>query len=151
LFQDKTTFYRYNFNSQQLETFALGDGTVGPYSGTTQATPIIRSYNNNPIVSTPLSSTQVFPAGYPPTFTQNNISRIQNILISANTATSTLNVTDDGNGNLIGDCVAGGTINYQSGAITGLIFASCRGATFFYTLFSKSVCSTTSARSRIHH
>lgn len=121
-FQDKTTFYRYNFNSQQLETFASGDGTVGPYSGTTQATPIVKSVNNNPMVSTPTSSTGVFPSGYPPIFSENNISRIQNILIAANTANSSLRVTDDGAGNLIGDCVAGGTINYQTGAIANLNF-----------------------------
>lgn len=122
LFQDKTTFFRYNFNSQQLETFALGDGTAGPYSGVTQANPILRSYYNNPIVSTATAPTGVFPAGYPPNFTQNNISRIQNILISANTATSTVNVTDDGAGNLIGDCLSGGTINYQTGVISNLTF-----------------------------
>lgn len=121
-FQDRTTFYSYNFNSQQLETFDIGDGSTGPYSGTTQATPIIRSVNNNPMVSTQTSPTGVFPSGYPPTFTRNNISRIQNILISANTAISSLNVTDDGAGNLIGDCIAGGTIDYQSGAISGLTF-----------------------------
>lgn len=124
LFQDKSRFYQYYFNSQQLETFASADGTIGPYSGTTQATPIIRSVGNNPMVSTPLSSTQIFPAGYPPTFTQNNISRMQNILISANTVTGTLNVSDDGNGNLIGDCLAGATINYQTGVISNLNFTS---------------------------
>lgn len=123
-FQDKTTFYGYNRNSQQLETFAQGTGLVGPYSGTTQASPIIKSVNNNPAVTTPTANTSVFPAGYPVTFQQNNISRIQNILISANTATSSLHVTDDGAGNLIGDCIAGGTINYLTGAIAGLNFTS---------------------------
>lgn len=47
--------------------------------------------------------------------------RVQNILITANTATGTLNVTDDGNGNLIGDIsVAAGTntINYFTGAVS---------------------------------
>lgn len=124
LFQDKQQFYQYNFNTQQLETFAEGDGTVGPYLGVTQANPIIRSVNNNPMADTQLSSTQVFPSGYPPTFRQSNISRIQNILISANTATSSLNVTDDGAGNLIGDCAAGGTINYQTGEIDNLTFTA---------------------------
>ena len=124
LFQDKASFYSYNFNSQQLETFDSGAGNAGPYSGTTQASPIVRSVNNNPMASTRTSPTGVFPSGYPPTFAANNISRIQNILISANTATSTLNVTDDGAGNLIGDCLAGGTINYTTGAIASLTFTA---------------------------
>jgi hypothetical protein len=47
---------------------------------------------------------------------------VQNILISANTATSSLHVTDDGAGNLIGDCTAGGAIDYQTGEITNLVF-----------------------------
>lgn len=123
-FQDKASFYAYNFNSQQLETFDTGDGTIGPYSGTTQASPVTKSTNNNPAVTTPTSNVQAFPAGYPPTFSTNNISRVQNILISANTATSSLHVTDDGAGNLIGDCVAGGTIDYQTGAIANLTFTS---------------------------
>ncbi len=122
LFQDKSSFYAYNFNSQQNQTFASGDGTAGPYSGQTQATPIVRSVYNNPMASTKTAPTGVFPSGYPPTFTSNNISRIQNILISANTAASTLNVTDDGAGNLIGDCIAGGTIDYATGAIANLTF-----------------------------
>jgi hypothetical protein len=122
LFQDKQSFYSYNFNTQQLETFASGDGTTGPYSGNTQATPVIRSVNNNPMASTPTSDTSIFPTGYPPTFSENNISRIQNILIAANTATSSLRVTDDGAGNLIGDCAVGGTIDYFTGDITNLTF-----------------------------
>lgn len=124
LFQSKADFYRYNFNSQQLETFDSGDGTTGPYSGTTQASPVIRSSNNNPIVDTQTANTSAFPAGYPPSFSTSNISREQNILISANTATSSLHVTDDGAGNLIGDCVAGGTIDYATGAIASLTFTS---------------------------
>jgi hypothetical protein len=122
LFQDKMTFYRYNFNSQSNETFETGNGTVGPYSGTTLANPVVRSVGNNPMVSTSLCSTQPFPSGYPPNFTIDGIGRIQNILISANTATGSLNVSDDGNGNLIGDCITGGTINYQSGVISNLNF-----------------------------
>lgn len=124
LFQNKESFYAYNFNSQKLETFDNGDGTTGPYSGTTQAYPIVKSTNNNPMVDTQTSNTSVFPAGYPPTFSGNNISRQQNILISANTATGSLHVTDDGAGNLIGDCAAGGTIDYETGAIANLTFTS---------------------------
>jgi hypothetical protein len=103
LFNDPWSFYGVNFNWQYQTNFTTGDGTTGPYSGFTSATPIIRSVNNDP-------NNLNYPA-----------SRVQNILITANTATSTLNVTDDGNGNLIGDCTAG-TINYQSGQISGLIF-----------------------------
>lgn len=125
LFQDKMNFYRYNFSSQQIFTFAYGDGTPGPYLGTTQVFPVLRSYNNNPMVDTELCNTQPFPTGYPPQFPlNNNIDRVQNILITANTATSSLQVTDDGNGNLIGNCLVGGTIDYQTGAITGLTFTS---------------------------
>jgi len=122
LFQNKASFYGYNWNSQQLQNFTIGDGTAGPYTFTVQNYPITASVNNNPMADTQLSSTQVFPAGYPPTFTENNISRIQNILISANTAISSLHVTDDGAGNLIGDCLAGGTINYLTGVVAGLTF-----------------------------
>jgi hypothetical protein len=77
----------------------------------TTATPILRSVNNNPAVTT---NVNVATNPYP-------VSRVQNILITTNTATSTLNVTDDGNGNLIGDCT-GGTINYFTGQVTGLVF-----------------------------
>lgn len=49
-------------------------------------------------------------------------SRVQNILITANVANGdTVNVTDDGFGNLIGDCFSG-TINYASGQISNLVF-----------------------------
>lgn len=122
LFQDKMSFYNYYSKSQQLQNFTVGDGTVGPYGFTVQNFPILASVNNNPMADTAVSNTQIFPAGYPPAFAENNISRIQNILISANTATSSLHVTDDGAGNLIGDCVAGGTINYLTGVIAGLNF-----------------------------
>lgn len=200
LFQDKQSFYSYNFNTQMLETFATGNGTAGSvsgditaitqavlaqvtsvdhglssgvqvlitgvvgmtelndntytitvidddnftlnvdstsftpyisdgkwttfaYNGLTTANPIVRSINNNPAVITPSSSTAAqSPSTFPPTFQENNISRIQNILISADTETTTLHVTDDGAGNLIGDCLAGGTINYNSGEIVGLTF-----------------------------
>jgi hypothetical protein len=122
LYQDKTQFYTYNWYSQQNQNIAVADGTAGPYSFTTQSSPILASVNNNPITDTQLSNTQIFPAGYPPTFREPNISRIQNILISANTATSSLHVTDDGAGNLIGDCLAGGTVDYQTGIVANLVF-----------------------------
>ena len=110
LFQDPWSFFGANFNWQFQNNFASGNGNMGPYSGFTSAKPIIRSFDNNP--ATPPS---INYAGYP-------ASRVQNILITANVALgNTLNVTDDGAGNLIGDCTAG-TINYDTGAITGLIF-----------------------------
>jgi hypothetical protein len=65
--------------------------------------------------------TAPFPIGYPLPFPQANFSRVQNMLITANTAQGTLNVTDDGAGNLIGDCISG-NIDYFSGAITNLVF-----------------------------
>lgn len=103
LFQDPWSFYGVNFNWQQQQNFATGDGTKGPYTGTCSSTPLIRSVNND-------SST----VGYP-------ISRVQNILITANSSLgSTQNVTDVGGGTtsstLTGDGT--GTINYETGAIS---------------------------------
>jgi hypothetical protein len=122
LFTNEWNFFNQSYNWQFQDNFTQGDGTIGPYGGTLTAAPIIRSVNNNPIVSSPLSPTTPFPVGVPVSFPQTNISRVQNILISANTATSSLHVTDDGAGNLIGDCQAGGTIDYQTGLISNLRF-----------------------------
>lgn len=118
LFNDPWSFYGVNFNWQTQENFTQGDGTVGPYTGTAQSTPVLRSVWNNPMVSTETApTTPYYPA--PPTvnFTNSAVpSRVQNILITANSALgSTQNVTDDGNGNLIGDGI--GTIDYNTGAI----------------------------------
>lgn len=129
LFQDCWSFYGANFNWQQQQNFATGDGTIGPYSGTLTSTPIIRSVNNNPIVQTTMaSSANYLSSPSKPSFQQAIPGRVQNILITANTAAGTLNVTDDGaqgaTGNLIGDCAAGGTINYLTGAIAGLTFTA---------------------------
>ncbi len=103
LFQDPWSFYGVNFNWQYQEFFATGNGTSGVYTGTAQATPIIRSVNNTP---TSLN----FPA-----------SRVLNILITANSSLGvTQNITDDGNGALI-DPETGvnhGSIDYESGAIS---------------------------------
>lgn len=125
LFQDPWNFYGVWFNWQQQQNFDQGDNTVGPYAGTVQSTPIIRSTSNNPMVQTKTQPTTVFPAGYPVAFQQANPSRVQNILITAPTATFgvTLNVTDDGAGNLIGDCTTG-TIDYETGAIADLRFTT---------------------------
>lgn len=124
LFQDIWNFFGVNYNWQFQQNFATGDGTIGPYSGTLTSTPIIRSVHNNPAVTTQTASASVFPAGVPETFPQANIGRVQNILITANTLGGTVNVTDDGNGFLIGDAVPGGTIDYETGIITNLTFTA---------------------------
>jgi hypothetical protein len=122
LFKDPYSFYSFYFYSsnhgQRDEVLDTGDGTVGPFTGTLQNVPILRSVHNNPIVTTNTASTQVFPAGYPPTFTGPNIGRTQNFLITANIANgTTLIVTDDGAGNLLGNASAG-SIDYDDGTIS---------------------------------
>lgn len=129
LFQDSPwSFFAVNYNWQFQQNIATGDGTPGPYTAIAQSTPIIRSTNNNPMVSTQTSQTTNFLTNpQKPTFPQTNISRVQNILITANTALGqTLNVTDDGNGNLIGDVDTSvpSTIDYDSGAISVKFSAS---------------------------
>ncbi len=135
LFNDPWSFYGVNYNWQQQENFAVGNGTTGPYSGFTIASPMISSFNNDP-------GPQSNPSLYFPQ------SRVQNILISANASfKNTQNITDDGNGNLIEifdtsnatnqeygyryyreyaavDRSSPGTatINYETGEITDLYF-----------------------------
>ncbi len=140
LFTDPWSFYGVNYNWQQFTNFASSDGSAGPYSGFTTAAPLVPSINNDP-------GPQVSPSLY---FTQ---SRVQNVLITANAIGpngigETQNVTDDGQGNLIQifqtsnstnqeygwtyyrqyasstpDTPGNATINYQTGEITGLVFA----------------------------
>jgi hypothetical protein len=140
LFHNPWSFYAANFNWQEFTNFASGDGTTGPYSGFTTAAPFIPSVNNDP--GTQTNRNLFFPQ-----------SRVQNILITANVIGTngvgeTQNVTDDGEGNLIQifqtsnggnqeygwtyyrqyasstPTVPGGaTINYETGEITGLVFA----------------------------
>lgn len=112
LFNDAWSFYASNFNWQSFQNFAVGNGTTGPYTGTLSAVPIIRSSNND-FTATPTNSNQ-----YP-------VSRVQNVLITANTGimnNPTQNITDDGQGNLyqvIGNTsVLAGTINYLNGQIS---------------------------------
>lgn len=125
LYTNPSNFYELFFNQQETETLDTGDGTTGAYSGTLQNVPIIRSSNNNPETDTETPLTATFATGsYPPAFDEPNVARTQNILITANTADSTLIATDDGNGNLIGDVSAGGTIDYFTGAVAGLTFSS---------------------------
>lgn len=127
LFQDIWSFYGVWFNWQFQETLTSGNGTngtgIGGYSGLTTANPLIRSTRNNPRVQTNTVPTTNFltnPQDTP--FPQTNFGCVQNLLITANVSYgNTLIVTDDGAGNLIGDCTAG-TINYFTGLVSGLIF-----------------------------
>jgi hypothetical protein len=108
LFQDPWSFWGVNYNWQFQQNFATGSGITGPYTGTVQSTPIIRSVNNDP------------------TSTSYPISKVQNVLITANVGLGdTENVTDDGNGGLIDPDTGAprGTINYDTGAIS-VTFAS---------------------------
>ena len=114
-----TGFWGSSSNWQFQQTLTQGSTTlgVGPYVGTLTNIPVVRSYNNNPMVTTTLAPTNPFPTGVPPLFPQANISRVQNILITTNSALGqTQNVTDDGGGILIGNGT--GTINYETGAIS---------------------------------
>jgi len=119
LFNDPWSFYGVNFNWQTQENLTSGNGTTGPYTGTAQATPIIRSVWNNPMVQSPLTpTTSYYPTPTEPSFSNSSIpGRVQNILITANSSLGTTqNISDDGNGNLIGGGT--GTINYNTGAIS---------------------------------
>lgn len=115
LFNDPWSFYGVNFNWQNIETFTTSNGSAGPFTGTCQATPLLRSINNDP---TNINGTPNMP-GYSQGYSGFPSSRVQNVLITTNTATGTYNVTDDGNGNLIGDVntMVSNTINYMTGAI----------------------------------
>lgn len=140
LFNNPWEFYAANYNWQQFTNFASGEGLTGPYSGFTTAAPLIPSVNNDP--GTQSNPNLFFPQ-----------SRVQNVLITANVIGTngvgqTQNVTDDGQGNLIQifqtsngsnqeygwtyyrqyasstpTIPGNATINYQTGEITGLIFA----------------------------
>jgi hypothetical protein len=143
LFQDPWSFYGAWFNWQFTQQFDIGDGTSGPYQMQLSDTPIIRSVYNNPITRTvPSISNPQFTDNYVttapplqnPDFTYraapstyvNQVAipgRVQNILITAESNLGTLNVTDDGNGNLIGNAFSG-TIDYDTGLISNLVFGN---------------------------
>lgn len=132
MFMDPAPFQAYyaaSMNWQIQKNFATGNGTNGPYAGAallnTPDSCLVRSQNNNPQVSTQLNSTTNFlNAPTQPTFPNPNISRVQNLLITGQVGLGQqANVSDDGNGNLIGDCTSG-SINYDTGVITNLRFTS---------------------------
>ena len=112
------------FSANQQLTFSGIQGTVGAVlNGFTYT---ITSATANTIVVPATSTGLTYLGGGFATSANNAInypaSRVQNILITSNVANgNTLNVTDDGNGNLIGDCFSG-TINYGTGQITNLVF-----------------------------
>ena len=122
LYNNRWNFFNLSYNWQYQDNLWQGTGGAGPYDGTLRTHPILRSVNNNPTVASPLTSTLPFPLGVPTQYPPSNISRIQNILITANTTSGSLHVTDDGNGNLIGDCQVGSIIDYQTGEISNLVF-----------------------------
>lgn len=115
LWNDPWSFYGVYFNWQNIVTLTNSNGSAGPYNGVLSSVPMIPSYANDP---TNLN----YPAG-----------RSVNILITANVSYGvTMNVTDDGNGNLIGNCLSdalatpptNGTIDYGTGTISNLYFSS---------------------------
>jgi hypothetical protein len=110
--------FSLNVNSTLFTLYISGGIWTKPgYNYTVQATPLIRSYNNNPMTQTPTIPTAPYlPSPSPISFQQAIPGRVQNILITANSAYgSTQNITDDGAGNLIGD--GGGTVDYETGEI----------------------------------
>lgn len=106
LFTNQSNFFGTYYNWQNQQNIDFGNGTAGPYSGIATSLPVVRSVNNDP-------NNINYPA-----------SRVQNMLITANTATGTVNVTDDGLGNLYqvdnsGAFVANiGTVDYQTGVFS---------------------------------
>jgi hypothetical protein len=88
------------YNSTRVNVdFIVGNGTVGPYSGVFPSKPLVPGFTSAIGVLTP---------GF--------------VITTYDSNGAILTVTDDGNGNLIGD--GSGTISYLTGAVTNLVFNS---------------------------
>lgn len=122
----KTTliFAENSYSASQQVTISNVLGTVGtPLNGMTFT---IDDATSTTIVVTAISTGLTYLGGGDVVTAGTAInypaSRVQNMLITANVSNGdTLNVTDDGFGNLIGDCLSG-AINYSTGQITNLVF-----------------------------
>lgn len=91
-YQDRESFYKYFPDITTSATFGVATGAAGPYSGTLPSVPILR---NSVVISTVVSP---------------NVSRI---------------VIDTGTGGFMettGIAIVGPTIDYDTGAINGLLF-----------------------------
>lgn len=93
-FNDIDSFYRTWPKINYIQQVATGNGTVGPYTGTITATPFLRSVN-------------VGVTGE---------SEVINLILTANTATGSESVNDNGFGLLLD--AGGGTIDYVTGAFS---------------------------------
>lgn len=117
-------FMDNQFSAGQMVTFSDVTGTISTILNGFTFT--ITSATMNSIVIPATSTGLTYTGGGFATSASSAInypaSRVQNILITTNVANgNTLNVTDDGNGNLIGDCF-NGSINYATGQISNLTF-----------------------------
>lgn len=91
LYQSPNGFRGINFNWQTVQQLTTSTGVIGPYTGTLQNTPILRSVNNNPMVKSPLTSTQVFPNGIPVSFSPSATGFITAITQAANASVTSVN------------------------------------------------------------
>ncbi len=152
LFTDPWQFYGVNYNWQQFTNFTSGNGTTGPYSGFTTGAPFLASVNNDPgaLVTDTIGNQRGSNLFFPQSRIQNIL--ITANAYTANGIGITQRVTDDGEGNLIQifstadisgnelkqeygyqlyrqyasstpTIPGNATINYQTGQITGLVFA----------------------------
>jgi hypothetical protein len=122
-----TIFFSTNaFTNNQFITFSNIQGTVGAVlngfsfqlTNSTSSSIVVNATSTGLTYTGAGSATSVGAASNYPA------SRVQNILITTNIANgSSLNVTDDGAGSLIGECISG-TIDYGSGQISNLVFSS---------------------------
>lgn len=119
-------FTTNSFNAGQNLFFGDIEGTVGSVmNGVTF--PVVTSGSSSltiTLAATGLTYTSGGKAFLTPLNFNFPASKINNLLITApDTNNSTMNVTDDGFGNLQGDVTAG-TVNYQTGAVSNLTFTN---------------------------